>query len=83
MWQSHRTVQNIKLMSLCVNVEGGGETEAAEEAAGAPEAGSSTLPHELAATARPGAMETPHSAQRSQQAGKSPVSLRWKRSVTR
>lgn len=51
--------------------EGRGKTEAAEKATGAPEAGPPTLPQKLAVTARPGAMETPHSAQTSQHTGES------------
>lgn len=47
---------------LCVCAEGRGKTEAAEKATGAPEASPSTLPQKPVATARPGAMETPHSA---------------------
>lgn len=53
--------------------EGRGKTEAAQKAAGASEASLPTLPQKLAATARPGTMETPHSAQTSQHGGKSPV----------
>lgn len=56
---------------MCVwDEEGGGKTEAAEKATGAPEAGQSTLPQKPAAEARPGAMEMPHSAQTSKHAGK-------------
>lgn len=54
--------------------EGRRKAEAAEKAAGAPDVSLSTLPQKLAATARPGAMETPHSAQEIQPEGKSPVS---------
>lgn len=60
---------------LCVCAEGRGKTEATEKAAGVPETGPSTLSQNLVATARPGAMETPHSAQTSQRAGKSLVKL--------
>lgn len=51
--------------------EGGGETEAAETAAGAHQAGPSTLPQNLVVMSRPGAMETPHSVRTRQHAGKS------------
>lgn len=57
------TLQNMKFNgTLTVCAEGRGKTEAAEKATGASEASLSTLPQKLAATARPGAMETPHSA---------------------
>lgn len=46
---------------MCLCAEGGGETEGAEEAPGAPEGGSATPPHSSAAT-WPCAMETPRSA---------------------
>lgn len=55
-------------------VEGRGKAEAAEKAAGAPDVSPSTLPQKLAAMARPGAMETPHSPQKIQPEGKSPDS---------
>lgn len=57
-----------------VCVEGRGKAEAAEKAPGAPDVSPSTLPKKLAATARPGAMETPHSPQEIQPEGKSPDS---------
>lgn len=60
-------------VTLFVSAEGRGETEATEKAPGAPEAGLSVLPQNPAAAQRPGTMETPHSAQTSQHAGKSPV----------
>lgn len=53
--------------------EGGGKADATDKATGVPEGSLSTLPQNPVATARPGPMETPHSAQTSQHTGKSPV----------
>lgn len=63
-------LQSLKYCNfLIVSAEGRGKTEAAEEAAGAPDTRPPTLPPRVAAAARPGAMETPRSAQTSQHGG--------------
>ena len=61
-----------KVSSSCVS-EGRGETEAAEKATGALLYRPSTLPQKPAAAARPGAMETLHSAPTGQRKGEAPV----------
>lgn len=63
----------LKFCHVCVFVcaEGRGKTEGAEKATGAHQGGPSTLRQNFAATARPGAMEAPHSAEAGQHKGKS------------